>query len=82
MNALSTASKFQSERKIEDEDFEYFQELIFNLAGITLGDKKRDLLLTRLGSYLRNSDFSDYSEYKNYLQTLPADHEEWQLLIN
>lgn len=82
MNELNATPKFREERYITDEDFRYFQDLVFNLAGITLSDKKRDLLLTRLGSYLRNKDFSTYTEYKNYLQRLPTDHEEWQLLIN
>ncbi|MEA9356966.1 protein-glutamate O-methyltransferase CheR [Bacteriovorax sp. PP10] len=72
----------KDERVIKDEDFAYFQALVFKLAGITLSDKKRDLLLTRLTSHLKNSDLGSYSDYRNYLQSLPEDHGEWQNFIN
>jgi chemotaxis protein methyltransferase CheR len=79
----SAAIQFsKDERVIKDEDFAYFQALVFKLAGITLSDKKRDLLLTRLTSHLKNSDLGSYSDYRNYLQTLPEDHGEWQSFIN
>lgn len=72
----------KDERVIKDEDFAYFQALVFKLAGITLSDKKRDLLLTRLTSHLKNSELGSYSDYRNYLQGLPEDHGEWQNFIN
>ena len=82
LSELIPATKFNEERYIKDEDFRFFQELVFNLAGITLSEKKRDLLLTRLGSYLRNKEFKDYTDYRHYLEKLPEDHVEWQALIN
>jgi chemotaxis protein methyltransferase CheR len=79
----SAAIQFtKDERVIKDEDFAYFQALVFKLAGITLSDKKRDLLLTRLTSHLKNSNLGSYSDYRNYLQSLPEDHGEWQSFIN
>lgn len=72
----------KDERVINDEDFAYFQALVFKLSGITLSDKKRDLLLTRLTSHLKNSNLGTYSDYKNYLQGLPENHGEWQNFIN
>lgn len=72
----------KEERYISDEDFGYFQALVFKLAGITLSDKKKDLLLTRLSSHLKNSQLKSFSEYRHYLQGLPETHEEWQSFIN
>jgi chemotaxis protein methyltransferase CheR len=72
----------KDDRVIKDEDFAYFQDLVFKLTGIMISDKKRDLLLTRLTTHLRNSHLETYSEYRNYLQGLPADHIEWQGFIN
>lgn len=72
----------KEERYISDEDFDYFQALVFKLAGITLSNKKRDLLLTRLSSHLKNTHFESYSDYRHYLEGLPESHEEWQSFIN
>lgn len=67
---------------MKDEDFEYFKVLVFDLCGITVNEKKRDLLLTRLSSHLKNSTFETYSDYRRYLQGLNHDHPEWQAIIN
>lgn len=76
------AQNIKDERYISDEDFGYFQALVFKLAGITLSNKKRDLLLTRLSSHLKNTHFENYSDYRHYLEGLPESHEEWQNFIN
>ncbi len=83
MSAL--AANFEAsfdEKNIQDEDFKYFQNLVLNLAGIYLSEKKRDLLKTRLGPYLRNSNFRNYHDYRKYLEGLSPEHKEWQGLIN
>lgn len=82
MSDLAIQQFSKDERVIKDEDFEYFQSLVFKLAGITLSDKKRDLLLTRLTTHLKKINLGSYSDYRNYLQGLPKDHEEWQSFIN
>lgn len=76
------AKNFEPEKNIQDEDFEYFQSLLLELAGISLSAKKRDLLKTRLGPYIRKNNFNDYSSYRNFLKGLPPGHIEWQNLIN
>ena len=81
MSYLASNSR-QDDRYISDEDFGYFQDLVFKLAGITLNDKKKDLLLTRLTSHFKNTQFENYSQYRNYLEGLPSSHEEWQRFIN
>lgn len=72
----------REERHISDEDFVYFQGLVLKLAGITLSDKKKDLLITRLSSHLKNTQFESYADYRHYLEGLPESHEEWQSFIN
>lgn len=83
MNAL--LAQFESnfdEKIIQDEDFEYFKNLVLELTGIHLSEKKRDLLKTRLGPYLRTHNFKGYSDYRKYLSGLQKDHLEWQSFIN
>lgn len=76
------SKNFEEEKHIQDEDFAYFQGLVLSIAGITLSEKKRDLLKTRLGPYIRDNNFKSYKDYRSYLEKLPEDHEEWQSLIN
>ncbi len=76
------SKNFEPEKNILDEDFEYFQSLLLDLAGISLSAKKRDLLKTRLGPYIRKNNFDDFSSYRKHLQGLPDNHQEWQNLIN
>lgn len=79
---IEAASNLKEERHISDEDFGYFQALVFRLAGITLSDKKKDLLITRLSSHLKNRNFESYTDYRHYLEGLSETHEEWQGFIN
>lgn len=81
--ALPDFSKnFEEEKHIQDEDFAYFQALVLSIAGISLSEKKRDLLKTRLGPYIRDNNHGNYKEYRRYLEGLTKDHPEWQNLIN
>ena len=76
------SKNFEIEKDIQDHDFAFFQKLILSIAGISLSEKKRDLLRTRLGPYIRNNNFTNYSAYRKHLESLPENHDEWQKLIN
>lgn len=67
---------------LKEHELKYFCEMIENLAGIVLKASKHDLIKTRLRSRLVQMGFTNYSEYKNYLSSLPKQHEEWQSFIN
>ena len=64
------------------EDFEYFQQNIFKLAGISLSAAKADLLKTRLRTQVQKHGFVSYTEYRKFLCSLSPAHEEWQEFIN
>lgn len=81
-SSLDFSKNFEPEKNIQEEDFVYFQSLFLKLAGIFLSEKKRDLLKTRLGPYLRKNNFLDYGAYISFLKGLPDTHPEWQNLIN
>jgi chemotaxis protein methyltransferase CheR len=66
MNArLSPAPKSAS--AITDEEYAAFQRLIYKLAGISLSDAKRILLVGRLGRRLNHYGFATYTEYYRML---------------
>ncbi len=73
---------FEDEKHIEDEEFTYFQTLVLSMTGISLTEKKRDLLKTRLGPYVRDNGFGSYKDYRQHLENLSPEHPEWQNLIN
>jgi chemotaxis protein methyltransferase CheR len=52
---------------ITDEEFAAFQRLIYKLAGISLSDAKRILLVGRLGRRLNHYGYSTYTEYYRML---------------
>ena len=52
-----------SESPITDQEFALFQKLIYKLAGISLSDAKRVLLVGRLGRRLAHYKFDTYSQY-------------------
>ena len=52
-----------SESPITDQEFALFQRLIYKLAGISLSDAKRVLLVGRLGRRLAHYKFDTYSQY-------------------
>jgi hypothetical protein len=52
---------------ITDQEFALFQRLIHRLAGISLSDAKRVLLVGRLGRRLEHHGFTSYSEYYRLL---------------
>ena len=52
---------------ISDQEFALFQRLIYKLAGISLSDAKRVLLVGRLGKRLKYYGFETYSQYYRLL---------------
>lgn len=52
---------------LSDEDFYKLRDIIYNEAGIKLGDVKKILMQSRLIKRLRELKLDDFSEYHNYL---------------
>lgn len=52
---------------LSDAEFELFSKLIYLKAGINLQAGKKELLRARLAKRLRNSHFSSFQDYYNYL---------------
>ena len=55
------------QQTISNQEFALFQRLIYKIAGISLSDAKRVLLVGRLGKRLKHYGFSTYSEYYKFL---------------
>ena len=52
---------------ITDQEFALFQKLIYKIAGISLSDAKKVLLVGRLGKRLKQYNFSTFSQYYRHL---------------
>lgn len=63
-------------------EFDYFRTKIFELAGISLSDVKKDLVQTRLRSRLMVLDLLSYQDYYHFLSSIPTDHPEWEIFVN
>jgi chemotaxis protein methyltransferase CheR len=71
----------RSESPITDQEFALFQRLIYKLAGISLSDAKRVLLVGRLGRRLKHYRFDTYSQYYRLLSS--GEHpEELQQMVD
>ena len=57
---------------ISDQEFALFQRLIYKIAGISLSDAKKVLLVGRLSRRLREYDFATFSQYYRLLAS--GDH--------
>lgn len=64
------------------QEFDYFRSRIFDLAGISLSEAKRDLIQSRLRPRLVATGMEDFLEYRKYLESLPPSHEEWEAFTN
>lgn len=67
---------------LSENDFEFFQKLIFKLSGISLSAKKRVLVVCRLRSYIENLGLNSFCDYRHFLEKLPDGHIELQKFIN
>ena len=69
------------ETTITDQEFALFQRLIYKIAGISLSDAKKILLVGRLTKRLRQYDMTTFTEYYRMLST--GDHsEELQTMVD
>lgn len=66
---------------LEDSDFRFLCQLIYERSRISLGPDKRMLVVSRLAKRLRQLKLSNYAEYCDRLRS-PAGGEELQFLID
>ena len=63
-----------------DKDFERVRKLIYEHAGISLSEAKRDMVYSRLARRLRANNIQSFSQY---LQLLESNNEaEWEAFVN
>lgn len=76
------AVDFSTRREFEftDDDFERVRTLIYQRAGISLAQTKRDMVYTRLSRRLRAKGLKKFSEYLDQLQRQGG--EEWEQFVN
>lgn len=76
-----TARDLGGVRDLTDADFEKFRRIIYDTAGITLNEGKKELLRARLGKILRRRGLRSFSDY---LKAVEADRsgEELTLLLD
>ena len=65
--------------KITDTEYDAYQELVYEVAGISLKEKKKPLLTGRLSKRLRYHKIQNYSDY---LKLVNADSHELQMMID
>lgn len=65
--------------KISDAEYNMYKDLIYQVAGISLQDKKKPLLTGRLSKRLR---FHSIRNYGDYLELVKQDNKELQMMID
>ena len=66
---------------ITDQEFALFQKLIYKIAGISLSDAKKVLLVGRLGKRLKHHEFNTFTQYYRHLGT--GEHpDELQVMVD
>ncbi len=63
-----------------DQDFQRIRKLIYERAGIALGEHKQELVYSRLARRLRATGKKSFAEYLDLLQRV--DESEWEQFIN
>jgi len=66
---------------ITNAEFAQFQKLIYQIAGISLADTKKVLLVGRLGRRLKHHGLSTFTEYYRMVST-PGAEEEKQMMVD
>ena len=69
-----------TDRDITDAEFAQFQRLIYKIAGISLADSKKVLLVGRLGKRLRAHGLATYNEYFKLISS-GSDPAELQMMV-
>lgn len=54
---------------LSDEEFNRLRELVFELAGISLSDAKRELVISRFSKRLRVLNLNSFSDYYNLMRS-------------
>lgn len=65
--ALNQPDKLFTQTTISDREFAQFRQLIYDLAGITLGDHKKHLVVSRLACRLRHYSLDSFADYYQLL---------------
>lgn len=60
---------------INDREFSQFQSLLYDIAGISLSDAKKPLVVSRLAKRLREHQLSSYGDYFKLLRSEEHPHE-------
>ena len=68
--------------KLTDDDYIFFKNLIHKLVGISLKERKKDLIYARLRPHLHKSKIGSFSEYRQILMKISPQHIEMQNFIN
>ena len=68
------------EFQFTDQDFQRIRKLIYERAGIALGEHKQELVYSRLARRLRATAMKSFAEYLDLLQR--GDEAEWEQFIN
>ena len=66
---------------ITDQEFALFQRLIYKIAGISLSDAKKVLLVGRLGRRLKQHNFVNFTQYYRFLASGES-AEEVQIMVD
>lgn len=67
---------------LSDQEFFYFKQLIYDIAGISLSEKKKELVKSRLISYIQGLELKSFEAYLQFLQKLPTESPYWQEFVN
>lgn len=67
---------------LEDCDFVFFKDLIYQLAGINLSHEKKQLVQARLRSLVIEKGLSSFTEYKKFIKNQESGSAELQKFIN
>lgn len=65
---------------LHDADFSYVTRLLYERAGIRMGEQKRSLISARLSKRIRTLGFQSFGEYLDYLKAAGGDLEFGKLL--
>jgi len=80
MTTLSEKDATAREFFFTDQDFQRIRKLIYDHAGISLSDAKKDMVYSRLGRRLRATGLSSFKEYLGLLEN--DDVIEWEAFVN
>ncbi len=65
---------------ITNAEYAQFQQLIYKIAGISMSDSKKTLLVGRLGRRLRHHGLSSYSDYYKLVTSITGKQEQQQMV--